>query len=163
MTDDQRNARNKEMISQLSHWMQPKVAAVLVDLTAHGYRPRIQCAWRNPVDQLKAYHSGHSKLRFGLHCVTLKGQPSAWAADILDDSTPLNPSTAFLLTLAASAQAHGLETGIRWGLPTKLRSAIDAAIATHSWNAPVKIGWDANHVQVKALTATQAQRGIVPR
>ena len=163
MTDDQRNQHNAYMLTQLAPYMQPRIKAVLLDMENHGYRPRIQCAWRSPADQLAAYNSGHSKLQFGFHNVTQAGHPYSFAADILDDSNPMNPSTAYLLTLAASAQAHGLETGIRWGLPTKLRAAIEAAIEAKKWNAPVKVGWDPTHCQIVGITPKQAQGGMLPR
>jgi len=162
MTDADRKARNALMLTQLYPTFRRKVAATLTDLEGKGYRPRIQCAWRSPADQLAAYKSGHSKLKFGFHNVTKAGHPEALAADILDDDHPVNATTPFLLVLAASAQAHGCTTGIRWGLPQAMRTAIDKSIAAKRWDAPVKVGWDPNHVEVIGLTPTQAKSGKRP-
>ena len=151
MTDAQRAERNSDRCNELYAPLRPKVYAILRDLAGHGFRPRIQDAWRSPADQLEAFNSGHSTLRYGLHNVTTKaGRKDALALDLLDDDNALNPSKRYMLMLAASAEAHGLETGIRWLLPTPQRLAIDRAIAKKNWDAPVKIGFDPNHVQVRA-------------
>jgi len=65
---------------------------VISDLEADGLGPRVQDAWRPAEDQLKAFKSGHSKLKFGIHNVTgVNGFKEALAIDLLDDNAPLNP------------------------------------------------------------------------
>lgn len=160
MTEEQRHERNRAMLAQCWPVFARKIEAVIHDLEGHGLRPRIQCAWRSPADQLKAYQAGNSKLRFGFHNVTgAGGHPEALAVDILDDDQPLDPPTRYLLMLASSVQAHGLQSGIRWGLSTWRRRKIDEAIAAKQWDAPVAIGWDPCHVEVTGLTVTRAKAG----
>jgi hypothetical protein len=140
-----------------------RLAAVITDLEKQGLRPRIQDAWRSPADQLKAFNSGHSKLKFGFHNVTAKdGTKEALAVDLLDDDHAAHEGREYLLRLAAAAEKQGLTTGIRWGLPQKLRDAIDAAIAAGKWDAPVKIGWDPAHVEPTGITPAQAKAGKRP-
>lgn len=160
MTEQDRQARNKERLSELHPAFAAKVESVIHDLEGHEFRPRIQDAARSPEAQLEAYQSGHSKLRFGFHNVTLKGKPCALAVDLLDDDHPSQESTRYLLMLASSAEAHGLTTGIRWGLPQKMRDAIDRAILLKTWDAPVKTGWDPCHVEPRGMTASEAQKRV---
>ena len=136
---------------------------MIAALEAQGLRPRIQDAWRSPADQLEAFNSGHSKLRFGFHNVTsASGAPEALAVDLLDDNAPLNAGKPFMLRLAAAAEAEGLATGLRWGLPASLRNAIDAAIEAQDWKAKVKVGWDPLHVEPTGITVQQARQGQRP-
>src|SRR5262249_42806160 len=117
----------------------------------------------SPEDQLEAFNSGHSKLKFGFHNVTgANGKKEALAVDLLDDSSPLKPGTAYILKVTAAAERHGLTTGARWGLPAKLANAIDAAIAQQDWKAPVKVGWDPVHVEATGLTPKEAEAGDRP-
>jgi hypothetical protein len=53
----------------------------------------------------------------------------------------------YLLMLAAAAEAHGLETGIRWGLPANMRQRIDRLIAAKAWTETTKVGFDPCHVE----------------
>ena len=164
MTEKSRQARNAVRLQEIYHTVRPKFAAVLKDLEGHGLRPRIQEAWRSPADQLKAFKSGHSKLKYGYHNVTWPdGSPAALAADILDDDHPLNPPTKFLLMLCASANAHGLGTGITWGLPKTLKFAIGAAIVSKTWDANVKTGWDPTHVETLGISVAEAKAGKRPK
>lgn len=161
MTEPDRKKRNEDRIAECWPVFGNKVRAILEDLSGHGFRPRIQDAWRSPVDQLAAYNSGHSKLRFGFHNVTAKsGRKEALAVDILDDDHPNQESKRFLLMLASSAASHDLETGIDWGLPQKLKDAITDAITAKDWGAPVKISWDPCHVQPYRITPKQAKQGM---
>jgi len=82
----------------------------------------------------------------------LCGKPEALAVDLLDDNNPLNPGRPYLMRLAAAAEPQQV-TGVRWGLPVALRRAIDEAIATQTWNASVKIGWDPAHVEPTGITS----------
>lgn len=164
MTEQQRKARNASRLAELYPTFSKRIAAVIADLEAQGLRPRIQDAWRSPADQLKAFNTGHSKLKYGFHNVTgAGGKKESLAVDMLDDDHPLGPGSAYLLHLAAAAQKQGLTTGIRWGVPTKMAAAIDAAIAAKKWNAPVKVGWDPTHVQPTGMTAADAKAGKRPK
>jgi hypothetical protein len=71
-------------------------------------------------------------------------------------------SKNYLLQLAAAAEAAGLITGIRWGVPKKLIGGIDVAIASQDWDAHVKIGWDPTHIQPTDVTVAQAKAGQRP-
>ncbi len=163
MKEADRLARNATMLDQLYPTFRKKIAAVIGDLEGHRYRPRIQCAWRSPQEQREAYNSGHSKLLFGFHNVTGDGgKPEALAVDLLDDDHPCQEGKRFLLMMASSAQTHGCSTGVRWGLPTAMRTAIDKAIADKDWDAAVKIGWDPCHIEPAGMTAGQAKAGARP-
>lgn len=163
MKEADRKQRNASRLVELYPTFRARLAQVIVTLETKKIRPRIQDAWRSPADQEKAFKSGHSKLLFGFHNVTASdGTPEALAVDLLDDDSPLNPSKSYLLQLAAAAEATGLVTGIRWGVPKKLIGAIDTAIAFQDWDANVKIGWDPTHVQPTDITVAQAKAGKRP-
>ncbi len=70
MNEEQRKKRNTDRLAELYPSFRNKSRAVVTDLESQGLRPRIQDAWRSPQDQLKAFNSGHSKLKFGFHNVT---------------------------------------------------------------------------------------------
>lgn len=163
MTEPQRKRRNALMLSECSDWFAERASAIIRDLEGHGFRPRIQCAWRSPTEQLKAYKDGFSQLKFGLHNITRNDLPWGFAADILDDDHPLQPGPKYLLMLASSAQPHGCQTGIEWGLSASRRIAIKAAIRARAWNFAGAWGWDPTHVEAVGITATQAQAGKLPR
>jgi len=163
MEEAARIERNRQRMTTLYPAFAARLARVIRRLEQDGLRPRIQVAWRSPDDQLAAFRSGHSMLRFGFHNVTAAdGTPEALAVDLLDDSSPLNPGKPYLLQLAAAAAEEQLATGIRWGLPAALRAAIDAAIAARDWKAPVKVGWDPLHVEPTGITVPQAKAGRRP-
>jgi hypothetical protein len=164
MTEEQRKQRNADRLTELFPAFRKRIKAVIQDLEAQGLRPRIQDAWRSPEDQLKAFNSGHSKLKYGFHNVTAKdGTKEALAVDMLDDDHPAKEGKEYLLHLAAAAEKQGLITGIRWGVPTqKLRDAIDTAIANKDWKASVKIGWDPTHCEPTDLTSAEAKAGKRP-
>ena len=163
MTESARRARNAQRLTELHSAFATRLLRVVEALEADGVRPRVQDAWRSPADQLAAFESGHSKLRFGFHNVTgPEGQPESLAVDLLDDNKPTALGRRYLLRLAAAAGEQGLTTGIRWGLPTPLHDAIDAAVAAKDWSAPVKLGWDPAHVEVTGITVAQARAGARP-
>ena len=115
-----------------------------------------------PEDQLTAYLNGNSKVKFGFHNVTgVDGRREALAVELLDDDAPLAPGAPYVLRLAAAA-AEGLATGALWGLPAKLKSGTEAAIAAGDFDAPVKIGWDPCHVEPTGITIAQAKVGKRP-
>lgn len=136
MEETARRQRNFVRLGELHPVVRRKVAAIVSDLEGHGWRPRIQCAWRSPADQLAAFQGGYSKVKFGFHNVTAgNGTHEALAADILDDDHPLEEPAPFLAHLRSSARAHGME-------------------------AP--FSWDACHVQICGITIAQARRGLRP-
>src|SRR6267378_467632 len=158
MNEQKRNERNAQRITELWASFGNKVKAVIADLESQGLRPRIQEAYRSPADQLTAFQTGHSKLKYGFHNVTGSGgKKESLAVDMLDDDNAAQEGSEYLLHLAAAAQARGLVTGIRWGLPPKLSAAVDDAIANKNWKAPVKIGWDPTHIQPTGITPQQAK------
>jgi hypothetical protein len=164
MEEQARKARNEARLSELFPTFRVRIARVIAELESRGIRPRIQDGWRSPADQLKAFETGHSKLKFGFHNVTsASGTPESLAVDMLDDDSPLAAGKPYLLQLAAASQNAGLITGVRWGVPKALVGAIDAAIAAKDWNANVKIGWDPTHVQPTDVTVAQAKAGSRPK
>jgi hypothetical protein len=164
MTEEKRKKQNQEKVVELYLSFAEKIELVLKDMEARGYRPRIQDAWRSPQDQLKAYNSGHSKLKYGFHNVTgANGKKESLAVDVLDDDFPLASRKAYLLNLADAAEKHGLKTGITWGLPAKLSTAINNAIITKNWSADVKIGWDPTHIEPININPAQAKLGQRPK
>jgi hypothetical protein len=163
MLESERRQRNQSRLQELYPYVRTRIEAVVQELEAAGYRPRIQEAWRSVADQLKAYNAGTSRTTYGFHNVTAaNGQKEALAADILDDNRPLNTRTDFMLRLAAAAEKHGLTTGIRWGLSDIHSKAIDAAIAAQTWTAPIHVGWDPLHVEVTGLPIGEARLGKRP-
>jgi putative chitinase len=163
MEEAKRLQRNQERLKECYGPFAQAVKALLEDLQAHGFRPRIQDAWRSPEDQEKAFNSGHSQLKFGFHNVTgSDGRKETLAVDILDDDNPLAPPSRYLLALTAFAQDHGLETGILWGLNDGVRQGTLQAIRERNFDAPVKVGWDPCHVQVAGITPEEAKQGKRP-
>ena len=164
MEESARKARNAQRLSTLHTKFAARLARVIQALENDQLRPRIQDAWRSQADQLAAFNSGHSKLKFGFHNVTAAdGTPEALAVDLLDDNAPLNPGKPYILRLAAAAEDEQLVTGIRWGLPIALREAIDQALAAQDWKAPVKVGWDPLHVEATGITVQEAKQGKRPK
>ena len=163
MKESARQARNVQRLTELYPWFAERISVVIQELQALGLRPRIQDAWRSPEDQLKAFNTGHSKLKFGFHNVTgMSGRKEALAVDLLDDNSPLKPNSAYVLRVTAIAEKNGLTTGARWGLPSKLAKAIDIAIANQDWKAQVKVGWDPVHIEPADFTPEQAASGARP-
>ena len=163
MTDEARRARNAGRLLECYPTFRARVAKVIAAMEAAGFRPRIQDAWRSPEEQLEAYKTGHSKLRWGFHNATgPKGEKEALAVDLIDDDHPLNSAKAYLLRLAACARDAKLETGILWGLPPRLQQAVVAAIVAGQWGLDLKLGWDPSHLQPIDLTSIEARRGERP-
>jgi len=163
MKEPARKARNAERKATLYPTFAARLEQVIKELEDEKLRPRIQDAWRSPEEQLIKYNEGHAKLKYGFHNVTgAGGVKEALAVDLLDDDAPLTPGTPYILRLAAAAERQGLTTGARWGLPIKLRQAIDKAIAERNWDAPVKVGWDPLHVEPTGITVAEAKAGKRP-
>lgn len=158
MNEVQRKNRNQERLSECHAGFAAPVAKLIEQLEGHGFRPRIQDAWRSPATQQALFVAGKSKLRWGFHNATgANGEKEALAIDLLDDDQPLEPSTRYVLVLAALAGDLKLRTGALWGLPTDLRGATKAAIAERRFDAAVKVGWDPCHVEVTGISVTAAR------
>ena len=163
MKEADRIERNEERLQELYPTFAARVKQVLRDLQSIGIRPRIQDAYRSPADQMKAFTSGNSKLKFGFHNVTgPNGEKEALAVDILDNDAPLEPSTAYLLKLAAAARRNGLVSGVLWGLSPELQKEVNDVIALRNFKAPVKVGWDPTHVEPVGITVEEARAGKRP-
>lgn len=163
MTESARLKRNEEKLKELFPRFAERIGKIIVDLQTAGVRPRIQEAFRSPEDQLKAFNGGFSKLKFGFHNVTgADGNPESLAVDLLDDDHPLNSSSGYLVRLAKVAQKHGLETGILWGLPSKLQQGVKTAITAGDFTGQVKVGWDPTHIQPTGITVQEAKSGKRP-
>ena len=163
MTEEKRKQRNRDRIKELYPAFGKRIERVIRAMESEGFRPRIQAGWRSPAEQLEAFNTGHSKLKYGFHNVTSSsGRMESLAVDMLDDDFPVNSRPQYLLCLAWAAEAEGLTTGIRWGVPKVLWGAIDEAIALKAWKTPVKIGWDPTHIEPRGLTPGEAKNGARP-
>ena len=164
MDEAQRRQRNADRLAECHPKFGDRMKAVIGALEAQSFRPRIQEGWRSEADQLKAFNSGHSKLKFGYHNATGKnGEKEALAVDLLDDDAPLNPSVRYLLALAVAARGQQLQTGLKWGLPDTLAKAIEDAIVARAIDAPMsKVGWDPCHVEITGLTVDEVKAGKRP-
>ena len=164
MDETARTARNTQRLTELDRVFARRVATIIQELEADGFRPRIQDGWRSPESQLEAFSSGHSQLRFGFHNVTgPNGEKQSLAVDLLDDDFPLNSRSDYLLRLAASALENHCQTGVLWGLPPPLREAVRLAIERREWNARLKIGWDPTHIEPTDVSVEDARGGKRPR
>jgi hypothetical protein len=163
MEESKRKERNRQRLAECFPAFASIVAAVITDMESQGFRPRIQDAHRSIADQLKAFKNGFSKVRFGFHNVTsTSGVPESLAVDLLDDDRPLNPTREYLIRLAATAQKHGVETGIFFSLPQSLSKGLADAIANLDFKSPVKMGFDPTHIQVTGITIAEAKSGKRP-
>jgi hypothetical protein len=163
MNEAARKERNKQRLGECFPAYAQRLEAVIHDLEAEGFRPRIQDAHRSIEDQLLAFQRGTSKVKFGFHNVTgANGRPEALAVDLIDDDHPLNSARKYLIRLAGIAQAHGLQTGIFFGLPPALRKGLRKAIEDLNFGANVKIGFDPTHVEVAGISIAEAKAGKRP-
>jgi hypothetical protein len=163
MLEADRKLRNQNMLLEMYPVFRTKVAAVLQEMESYGYRPRIQEAWRSVETQMSYYRQGLTKLQYSFHTVTgANGTKEALAADILDDDRPDGVKLPYIIHLAAAAKNNGLTTGAYFDLAPDKVAALDAAIASKNWSAPVYIGWDSLHVQITGMTPDDAKAGIRP-
>jgi len=141
-----------------------KMQAVLGDLEGQGYKPYVSESWRSKAQQHLDHLRGASTVDYGFHNVTgSKGEKQAMAMDVYNHGGAGQSSpNEFYMKLASAAKAHGLMTGIEWGLPQSNRKAIDTAIASHNYTAPIQRGWDPGHVQPSNISIGQASRGVKP-
>jgi hypothetical protein len=165
MTTAERQQTNYKRLQLIHRNLRPKVAAVLSDLEGHNTQPVIDAkVWRKPSEQLALYRQGFSRVKYSYHnCTSRKGTPESMAADIVEARFLWDSPSWFWLKLAASAKAHGLESGIYWGLTTFQRDQISSAIIAQEWTtSPLSIGWDPAHVQVKGISLLRAKLGARP-
>lgn len=163
MNEQARKQRNQERLTECFPKFAEGVKAVIEDMEGQGFRPRIQDAHRTIADQLIAFNKGNSKVKFGFHNVTgAAGKAEALAVDLLDDDKPLGPTREYLIRLAATAQVHGLQTGIFFGLAQVLRQGLTRAIADQDFSSGVKIGFDPTHVEVIGISIAEAKAGKRP-
>ena len=164
MNEAARQERNRQKLTECFPTFAARAGAVIKDMEAEGFRPRIQEAHRSIHDQLVAFNKGNSKVKFGFHNVTGKdGKPEALAVDVLDDNNPLNPPRKYIIRLAAIAQNHGLQTGAFFGLTAVLKKGLARAIQESDFSAAVKIGFDPTHVEVTGITIAEAKSGARPK
>ena len=164
MNELNRRQRNAEKVQELYPTFRIRLEKVIVAMEGRGFRPRIQDAWRSPADQLTAFNTGHSKLKFGFHNVTgLGGQKESLAVDLIDDDYPLASRPIYLLNLAQICRLNGLNTGIAWGLEPAMRFALNEAIDQCKFEEyRGKIGWDPTHVEPLSITPEEARLGKRP-
>ncbi|MEK6299470.1 MAG: hypothetical protein AABO41_02015 [Acidobacteriota bacterium] len=163
MTEAARKERNRQRLTECFPKFAARLEAVIKAMEDQGFRQRIQDAHRTIADQRKAFDGGFSRVLFGFHNVTGKeDKPEALAVDLLDDDRPLSPNREYLIRLAATAQAQGLQTGIFFGLPQALRRGLSEAIASLDFNPAIKIGFDPTHVEVKGISIAEAKAGKRP-
>ena len=81
-----------------------------------GQTLTVTCTYRSPAEQLEAYNTGHSQLKFGNHNVTdATGKPAARAIDVV---VLVNGHTTwdsvYYYPLIELAERHGLVSGGSW-------------------------------------------------
>jgi hypothetical protein len=158
MNETARKKRNRDRLAECHPGFAAPLAKLIERLEEHGFRPRIQDAWRSPERQKELFAAGKSKLEWGFHNATgAGGERESLAVDLLDDDQPLGPSSRYVLTLAVLAGDLGLRTGALWGLSKNLRKATVEAIARRKFDAAVKIGWDPCHVEITGISVAAAR------
>lgn len=163
MKESARKERNKQRLTECFPKFAQRVEAVIKDMEALGFRPRIQEAHRSIPDQLKAFKNGFSKTKFGFHNVTgAGGKSEALAVDLLDDDKPNDPTRKYMILLAGVAQTRGLHSGIFFSLPAVLRKGLSKAIEERNFSQTIKIGFDPTHIEVTGVTVAEAKAGKRP-
>jgi hypothetical protein len=162
MKEADRKARNKQRLTECFPTFAKRVEAVIKDMEALGFRPRIQDAHRTIAAQKEAHKKGFSQVDFGFHNVTgAGGKPESLAVDLLDDDKPLTPTRKYMILLAGVARTHGLHSGIFF-LPVAFHKAINKAIEERNFNSAIKIGFDPTHIEVSGISISQAKAGKRP-
>jgi hypothetical protein len=165
MLPEIRRAHNELRIQKVYRPMRGKILAVIRDLEGHAWQPLIDAkVHRTPAQQAELKRRGVSTVSYSFHNVTARdGTPESLACDITHAPNAWDSSQHFWLMLAAAAQAHGLETGIRWGLKQNDRAAINRAIVQRQWTEPrLRLGWDPAHVQPRNFSLLRARLGLRP-
>lgn len=164
MKDADRVKRNTLKLSECHPAFRVRLEHLLVEMSSLGFKPRIQEAWRNPADELKAFNEGKSQVKRGFHSITsATGTKEALAADVIDDVKLFDCVSSYVYTLAWCAMKVGLQTGFAWGLKQVVRDAQKS----HLKDGPpfpdgLPFGWDPYHVEVTGMTITQAISGARP-
>lgn len=167
MKEAARIERNKQRLTECFPTFAKRVADVIADMEAQGFRPRIQDAHRTIAQQLEDLQKGVTTVKFSFHNVTgAGGKPESLAVDILDDDHPGdNVPRKYLITLASVAKKHELHSGIFFfihepapGTRQKLQAAVDAL----NFDSHVVIGFDPTHLQATGLTIEEAKNGKRP-
>lgn len=161
---------NKNRLALMHPWSRPKIKAVLNDMESHGYRPLIDTAvYRSAAKQAQLKGKGVSKVGYSFHMVTdrdvlKRPVPASLAADIVDKRWAWSSGDVYWLTLAKSAESHGLRTGIRWGLSRADKAQIDSYLKLGLFSGKYKRGWDAAHCEPQAryITLSEARKGKRP-
>jgi hypothetical protein len=163
MNEAARKQRNQQRLTECFPTFSERVKAVIADMENQGFRPRIQDAHRTIEDQLIAFNTGKSDVKFGFHNVTgANGKPEALAVDLLDDDNPLAPKREYEIRLAATAQKNGLQSGIFFRLDESLRSRLRKAIAELNFDSSIEIGFDPTHIEVTGILIAEAKAGRRP-
>lgn len=140
--------RNERLLSSCSPQFRADVQSLFEEMKERGYSVRIKEAWRDPKSQRRAFILGKSEVPLGRHNeLDSRGQPASSAIDVEPNSSFENAERRFELQLACSAHAHGLETGIEWGLSGKRRDEV-RAIVLNCRDDGGSLGWDPLHVQL---------------
>lgn len=164
MNEAARKQRNQQRLTECFPKFASRVDAVIKDLEAQGFRPRIQDAHRTIAAQIDAFNHGFSKVRFGFHNVTgAGGKSESLAVDLLDEDHPTDtPPRKYIILLAEAAQAHGLHPGSFFGLTQNLRAGLTKAIQDHDFDSHIKIGFDPTHIEATGLSIAEAKAGKRP-
>lgn len=157
MLEMMRRRRNANELKLLAPDVAASVRAVLQDLEAYGYRPRLQETFRTLEEQQKKFEKGLSHIKgVGPHTLVenVAGHyvPASRATHVLDDDSPLDPSPAFLASLAIAANKHMLRSGVIFGLDGEHRTKVNSAINQGFFKILAILlqkerGWDPNHIE----------------
>lgn len=81
-----------------------------------GQTLTVTCTYRSPAEQLEAFNSGHSQLKFGNHNVTDSlGRPAARAIDVMVNVNGVGTwEPEYYRPLVDLAKRHGLVSGGSW-------------------------------------------------
>jgi len=126
---------NAIKLAELRPPMSLLVQAILLELQAAGYQPKIVWAYRSAEDQLKKFEKGYSKTarpgyhHWGLGCDIIDRR---WGWKVTDDNAH------FFLTLRSLCDKYNLASGGWWGVQRDFEGS-----AWKRWG----IGWDCCHAQ----------------
>lgn len=167
MKEPARIARNKERLTECFPTFAKRVADVIADMEAQGFRPRIQDAHRTIAQQQIDLANGTTTITFSFHNVTgAGGKPESLGVDMLDDDHPGDDAPRkYLITLASVAQKHGLRSGIfffKKEPPPGTRQTLQAAVDSLNFDPHITIGFDPTHLQPTGLTVDEARHGKRP-
>lgn len=162
MKEDARQERNADYLQELHPVIRRKAIAVIADLEQHGFRPRIQDAFRTQAEQDKHLAEGTTTVKWSYHMAKDKnGDPEALAFDLVEDDL-LYSSVKFFMMCAMSGAAHGLNSGIFFGLSPTQKTALRKAMADRNFSQRNIIGWDGGHLEVSGITLAEAKKGKRP-